>query len=114
MGRIGRRGGTSVFILFTPKWTKIKDLAKIEKYSTNITSTISANAQLSNNNCPKFLSKISPLNQVVNTNDDLNKSKSIARSGPDANISFDKGANFFFGTLATDAKQDHFQKKKEK
>lgn len=112
MGRVGRRGRASVFILLTPKWTKIKDLAEIEKCTNGTLSSTSANAQLSNNNRPKLPSKISLLNQVVNTNDDLSELESIARS--EADVNFAKGADFFLGALATDAEQDHFKKKKEK
>lgn len=102
IGRAGSKGGASVFILFTPKWTKIKDLDEIEKRINRTSSSTSANAWLSNSNCPKPLSKVSPLSQVINANeDDLSDSKSIAGSEADLNI--DEGANLF--DLATDA--DH-------
>lgn len=93
MGRAGRRGGASVFILFTPKWTKIKDPAEIKKRTNGTPSSTSANAQLSNSNRPKLLSKISLLYQGVNTDDDLSESESIA--GSKANIDFDKVQTFF-------------------
>ena len=112
MSRVGKRGGAFVFILFTPKWTKIKDPTKIEKCINGTPSSTSANAQLSNSNCPKLPSKISPLNQVVNCNDDLSESESIARL--EANIDFGKGADFFLGALAIDVEQNRSKKKKEK
>ncbi len=112
MDRIGKRSGTSVFILFTLKWTKIKDPTEIEKHTNGTLSSISANIQLSNNNCSKLLSKTRLLNQVVNTDNDLSKSKSIVRSKAD--INFDKGADFFLNALTINAKQDCFRKKKEK
>ena len=46
---------------------------------------------------------------MVNANDDLSKLELIARS--EADVDFDKGANFFLSALATDAKQDCSKKK---
>lgn len=43
MGQIRRKDGALAFILFTPKWTKIQDLDKIE-YKINITNSILVNA----------------------------------------------------------------------
>ena len=97
--------------MFTPKWTKIKDLTKIKKHINGTSSSILANSQLSNSNCPKLLPKISLLNQVVNANNDLSKSKLIARS--ETNVDFDKEVDFFLGGLVTNVKQDRFKKKKK-
>lgn len=51
----------------------MKNLKKIKKWSNNISSTLAsttfANAQLSNNNCPKALLKANLLNFVYNTKD---------------------------------------------
>lgn len=109
MSRGERRGRASVFILFTLKWTKMKDPAEIEKHINGTSSNILANAQLLNSNYSKLPSKISLLNQVINANNDLNKLESIAGSKTD--IDFDKGSDIFLGTLVTDAKQDCFKKK---
>lgn len=49
---------------------------------------------------------------MVNANDDLSKLESIV--GLEADVDFDKGANFFLGILAINIKQDCSQKKKEK
>lgn len=79
MDRAKKKGGVSVFILFILKQTKIKDLAEIKKRTNRTFSNTSANAQLSNNNSLKLLSKIGLLNQVVNVNDDLSELKSITK-----------------------------------
>ena len=103
MGRAGRKGEASVFISFTPKWTKIKDPDEIEKRINRTPFSTSANTQLSNNNRPKPPSKVSLLSQVVNANEsDLSNSESIAGSETDLDI--DEGEDLF--DLATDADQD--------
>lgn len=110
IGRAGKKGGASVFILFTPKWTKIKDPDEIEKRINGTPSSTSANTQLSNSNCPKPPSKVSPLSQVVNANEgDLSDSESIA--GSEADLNFNEGADLF--DLATDADQDRLRQKNE-
>lgn len=76
MSRAGQKGGTSVFILFSPKCTKIKDPDKIKKRKAGAISFISVNAQLSNSNRPKT----SPLNQIVNTKNSLSDLESITGS----------------------------------
>lgn len=30
MGRVGRKGDQATFILFTPKWTQVKDAKEVE------------------------------------------------------------------------------------
>lgn len=62
MHRIKKRCKISIFILFTLKKTKIKDLAEIKKHINETFFSILANAQLLNSNCLKLPSKISPLN----------------------------------------------------
>ena len=110
-GRAGRKGGASVFILFIPKWTKIKDPDEIEKRINGTSSSTFVNAWLSNSNRPKPPSKIIPLSQVVNANEgDLSNSESIA--GLEVDLDIDKGANLF--DLATDANQDQLRQNKEK
>lgn len=97
--------------MFTPKWTKIKDSDEIEKRINGTSSSTSANAQLSNSNCPKPPSKVSFLSQVVNANEgDLSDSESI--TGSEADLNIDKGANLF--NLATNADPDRLRQKKEK
>lgn len=52
MGRAGRKGGQATFILFTPKWTQVKDTEEIEKRLEKRNKAANANAQLSNQNRP--------------------------------------------------------------
>lgn len=61
MGRAGRKGGASTFVLFTPKWTRLKDPDKIERRNAGFLSPTAVNAHLSDSNRPKALPKISPL-----------------------------------------------------
>lgn len=112
IGKTDRRDRASAFLLFTSKWTKIKDPTKIEKCTNRTFSNTSINAQLSNNNHSKLSFKISFLNQVVNANDNLSKLESIARSETD--LDFNKEADLFLGTLTIDIKQKRSQKKKKK
>lgn len=59
----------------------VKDHEEIEQQSNILTffSTI-ANAQLSDNNRPKALAKVSSLSQITNVNADISDAKSIAES----------------------------------
>ncbi len=95
------------FILLIPKWTCIKDPEEIEKRSQNTSSgsasTISANAQLSNNNCSKVLPKASPLSLVHNVENELSNSESIA--GSEDKDEFDKEIDLFSEVVATEADQ---------
>lgn len=110
MGRAGRKGGASAFILLTPKLTRIKDPDEIEKRMNNTTST-SVNAQLSDSNRPKALPKTSPLSQVLNAEDELSESESVAES--ECDLELDADADLFSGMLASDADQNRRQQKKE-
>lgn len=100
MGRGKKKGAASIFILFTPILTKMKDLEKIKKRIYKAPSSSSINTQLSDSNCPKSLSKFSHLNKVVNASDsELCNKETIASS--EANLTFKKvGADLF--DLATD------------
>lgn len=104
MSRGKKKGEASVFILFTPKQSKIKNLKEIKKHVSGVPSNTFANTQILNNNCPQFLSKASPLNQIFNTNDDnMSNIKSIA--GSEAGFDFEKArAKLFY--LAIDIDQD--------
>lgn len=94
MSKARKKSKASVFILFTLKQIKIKDLVEIEKYINEISSSILVNAQLLNSNCPKLLSKISLLNQMVNINNDLSKLELIDKLEID--IDYDKKKTFFY------------------
>lgn len=112
MGRSKKKSGASIFILFTPKQTKIKNLEEIKKRIYRVPSNTSINAQLSNSNYPKHLLKFSHLNNVVNASDsDFCDKESIASSK--ANLNFKKVRTDLFD-LATDANQDGLQQKKKK
>ena len=78
MGWAGRKIGASMFVLFTPEWTRFKDPDEIEKRNAGFLSLIAVNAQLSNNNRPKALPKISHLSQVLDVKDKLNDSELVA------------------------------------
>lgn len=111
MGRIGRKDGACWFILFISRWTRIKDLKKIEKRVNGTPFSISANAQLFDSNWSKALSKTSLLRQVFNTKDKLSDVESMARL--EANFEYKKKADLFCGILASDANQDQKEQKKE-
>lgn len=65
---------------------------EIKKYINKTSFSTSANAHLSNSNCPKLPSNISLLSQDVNANEsDLSSGKSIASSETD--LDFDQGAD---------------------
>lgn len=101
MGRARKKDEASVFILFTLKWTKIKNSNKIKKYINRTFFNTSTNAQISNSNYPKPLSKISPFSQVVNANkNNLTNSESIVSSETNLNIS--KKADLFDLAIDTD------------
>lgn len=103
MGKAGRKDGVFIFIMYTPKQTKIKNPDEIEKYINGTPSSTFASTQLSNSNCSNPLSKISPLNQVINVNEsDLSDVESITNSKAD--LDFDEGVDLF--DLATDTDQN--------
>lgn len=79
MDRAGRKGGQAVFVLFTPKWTRIKDqaglderLAKQNKLSQSI-STLAASQK------PAKPVNPNPLSQAVGVEDasDTSENESI-------------------------------------
>lgn len=53
MGRAGRKRGPATFILFTPKWTQIKDAKEVEQRLAKHTKAANANSLLSNSNRPQ-------------------------------------------------------------
>lgn len=111
MGKAGKKDEISVFILFILKLIKIKNLNEIEKYRNRTLFNTFANVQLSKNNCPKLLSKVNLLSQVVNANkDDLRNLKSIIDFQADFN--FNNKVDLF--NLATNADQDQLRQKKKK
>lgn len=65
MSQARRKGGASTFILFTFKWTRIKDQEEIEKRNAGLSFSTAFNAQLSDSNWPKTLPKVRLLSQVL-------------------------------------------------
>ena len=102
MNRAEQKSGASVFILFTPKWTKIKDSNKIEKRKARALSFTSINTQFSDSNQPKT----SLLGQIVNVKNSFSDSKSIAGSKAGFDAKFDKDIDLFLGVLAIEVDQD--------
>ena len=80
MGHIGKKEGKTIFLLFTPKWSKIKDQKEVEESkSKNSKDITTINAQLSDKNWP-----ISRMNQVLNTNDNVTNANS--NTGSEASL----------------------------
>lgn len=112
MGRARKKGGTSAFILLTPKQTRVKDPDEIEKIINSIFST-SANAQLLDSNWPKALPKNSSFSQMLNVEEEkLSDLKSVA--GLECDFKLDKEVNLFSKILASNANQNQKQQKKKK
>lgn len=61
LGRAGRKGGLSTFVLITPKWCQVKDPDEIENRVSKTTTAVNNHSRLSDTNCPK---RKSPLTQV--------------------------------------------------
>ena len=108
MSRAGKKGGKATFVLFTPKWSKIKDHEEIEKRLSKTSKTAAGrNTQLSNSNRPILQAIISPLNQVLNADNDASDTKSVAgsKAGSEANFDINNDedeADLIFGVLATE------------
>ena len=109
MGRARQKGRASVFILFTPKWTKIKDPNKIEKRKARALFFTLVNAQLSDSN----RLKASLLSQIVNAKNSFYDLEWTAGFDAGFNVEFDENADLFLGVLATEVDQDQKQKKKK-
>ncbi len=131
MGQEGCKGALSTFVLFTPKWSMVKDPKEIEERLENqlkkSNSLSIANAQQSDSNRPKLISKTSPLCQVVSVNDDNNSDNSSvagSEAGSEANSEttslgeeFDSDLDDnddLEALLATDAGESSKQQKKDK
>lgn len=118
MGRAGRKGGQATFVLFTPKWSRIKDPKEIEdrKAKTKDGTGTTGNAQLLDENRP--IAKISQLNQVLNADEDLSDAESVAGSAAGSEADFDiddvDEADLISGLLATEADETQLSKKKER
>ena len=123
MGRAGRKGSQSTFVLFTPKWSEVKDPKEIDKHRATknhrSSSTAShASSQLSDSNRPKH-SHPSPLSQMTtardtNGSDTESAAGSVASSVADFEADgFDlEDADLFSGLIITDADENQLKKKK--
>lgn len=110
MGRAGRKGGQAIFILLTPKWTKLKDQSELKERlakrsaSTNFSKAASTDQQTTRPINP------SPLSQA-NAPDNFSDNESIASSANDSEseTDFDQGhedlmlAVFILNTETEDA-----------
>lgn len=85
LGRAGRKGGQSTFILFTPKWIQVQSLDEIQKRSSTTKSSTSSGleSQLSDSNRPKHNS---PLALIASTEDQISDTESIAGSIADSDF----------------------------
>ena len=81
ISHVGRKRSKATFALFIFKWSKIKNPDKIEKQLSKTSKTVtSRNVELSDSNGPISQAKISPLNQVLNADNDTSNIELVARS----------------------------------
>lgn len=105
----------SIFIPFTPKQTRLKNLDEIKKRNAGFLSLIAIKTQLSDSNCPKALPKINFLSQVFNTKNNLSDSKSIALQSvvkSESKFEINENADFFSNSFKTKADKYCKQQKK--
>lgn len=113
MGRAGRKGGQSTFVLFTPKWSAIKDQKEIEERKTKKSNTVKPN---------NATQQASPLCQVSNATQEDEGSdnewvaESTACSVADSEAeAFDiEDANLFGELIITDADKSQQKRKKQR
>lgn len=106
MSHVGRKGEIATFVLLTPKWSRIRNLDEIDKrILKSFNGVIAGNSQFSNNNKPKAQTKISLLNHVLNAEDDVSNTRSLATSEAasetDLDINHNNKADLISGVLAT-------------
>lgn len=101
MGREGKKGQQSTFVLFTPKQTQVKGSKEIERQITKCTKAANANAQLSDQNRPKN-SNVSPLNQAILAKE-FSENESV--NGPDNDFN-NQATNQLFDLLFTEAETE--------
>ena len=112
MGRAGRRGGQATFILFTPKWTQVKDATEVEQRLAKRTEAANANLLLSDSNRPKVDPKQSRLGQVIEAADEQSDAESAA--GSELDEFDDPATNALFDLVATEAEEDLNAKRAKK
>ena len=119
MGRTERKEGKATFVLLTSKWSRIKDSDEIDKWiSKSFNGVTAGNAQFSDSNRPKAQAKTSPLNQILNVDDDVFNTSLLAAleagSETDFDINYNDKADLISGFLAIEADETHFNQKKER
>lgn len=93
MGRARRKGGQAFFLLFTPKWSRIKDPKEVEeRKSKNSKDATAANAQLSDKNRP-----ISRMNQVLNADNELSEADTDTSVETDSDTGVETGSGTGYG-----------------
>ncbi|MCJ1471089.1 hypothetical protein MMC07_009737, partial [Pseudocyphellaria aurata] len=108
MGRTGHKGGASTFVLFSPKWTKVKDLQEIEDRVTSrirrSSTGVAFSTSLSASNRPT--TGVSPLSQMVSAKDNDSDAGSVAGSDFDEeyNVRDEDFVSNVFSTTEADKK----------
>lgn len=117
MRRAGRKGGDFTFVFCTPKQSRIKDPAEIERHQLKKSKNLSVpaartrNTQLSNSNRPKAL-KASSLSQVLNADSEEDISNSESLLGSKTDLDDINNKDLIASFLATDI-EDSFKKAKK-
>lgn len=113
MGRAGKKGGQSTFVLFTLKWSAIKDQKEIKEQKGKKSNTVKLN---------KSIQQASPLCQVPNApaeedeeSDNESVAGSTAGSVADSKAeAFDmEDANLFGELVITDVDKNQQKRKKQ-
>lgn len=119
MRRASKKGEDSMFVFFTPKQLRIKDLAEIKKHQLKKSKNLSVpvagtgNTQFSNSNCLKTL-KASFLSQVFNTDSKEKISDSKLILGSKSDLDNVNNKNMMATLLATDAENSYKKAQKDK
>lgn len=110
IGRVGKIGVLSTFVLFLPTWMQIDNQVKIERqFLTALNGTKTAASLLLDSNQPRAL-KPNPLSQVVDATKDVLDSELVAKS--EAEFDFDSDVDFP-SLLATDADENQLDAKQK-
>ena len=103
LGRAGRDGNQSFFVLITPKWTNIKDPKELEQRQNK------SAPQLSNDNRPKA----HPLSQFVDA-DSLSDQESVAESEAESDSGDVDETDLLSALLATEGEAQKKQRSAKK
>lgn len=121
MGRADRKGGQSTFVLFTLKWSEVKDPKKIINRKTKKTYSLSSatnhtSSQFFDSNWPRHINP-SSLSAITIVQDDQElDNKSIVGSVVDSDSKANKlnieDVNLFSRLIITDAIENQLKNKK--